>query len=72
MTAYPKTLGENNAGITWGAGRGDDDIVDCTFPPGHPRRYSDAGWKKIVENGLAQLDVRHFGALPDSTEGEHG
>lgn len=43
-----------------------EDIESYAYPPGRRERYTASGLKKAQALGLVPLDVRDFGASPDS------
>lgn len=43
-----------------------EDIASYAWPPGKRERYTDAGWEKAKRLGVAELDVRDFGAVGNS------
>jgi hypothetical protein len=60
---YPTTFAEQNLA-------GDihirpEDIASYAYPPGRRARYTDAGWEKAKTLGIAEVDVRDYGALSD-------
>ena len=67
-TQYPPTFGEQN--LVGDVHIRPEDIADYAYPPGRRNRYTTAGWEKAKVLGIAELDVRDFGASPDQPAGE--